>query len=111
LNKRYTLKQNYEFRRLYDKGKNAPTPYLVVYTRKTGRISNRVGYTVSKKLGKAVVRNRIRRRLREIYRLNLPALKTGYDIVIVARSRCVGAEYKQLESAFLTACGKLGLLK
>ena len=111
MNKRYTLKQNYEFRRLYDKGKNAPTPYLVVYARKTGRGSNRVGYTVSKKLGKAVVRNRIRRRLREIYRLSLPEMRTGYDIVIVARSKSVGAEYRQLEASFLHACGKLGLLK
>ena len=72
---------------------------------------NRLGYTVSTKLGHAVVRNRVRRRLREIYRLNAHKLKTGYDIVVVARSRSVGAEYKKLEAGFLNACGKLGLLE
>ena len=108
---RVTLKKNYEFKRLYDKGKSAVTPYMVVYCRRTGSSVNRVGYTVSTKLGKAVVRNRIRRRLREIYRLALPALRPGVDIVIVARSKSVGAQYAQLESAFLRACEKLGILK
>ena len=62
------------------------------------------------KAGHAVVRNRVRRRLREIYRLHRSALKPDMDIVIVARTRCVGAEYQKLESAFLDACRKLGLL-
>ena len=72
---------------------------------------NRVGYTVSTKLGHAVVRNRVRRRLREIYRLNSPALKSGWDIVVVARMRAVGAEYKRLDAAFVDACGKLELVR
>ena len=59
-----TLKKNSEFRRLYSKGKSAVNPYMVVYCRKNGRDVNRVGYTVSVKLGHAVVRNRVRRRLR-----------------------------------------------
>ena len=67
---RSTLKKNYEFKRLYNKGKTAVTPYMVVYALKNHKGIRRVGYTVSTKLGKAVVRNRIRRRLREIYRLN-----------------------------------------
>ena len=108
---RCTLKKNSDFHRLYSRGKSAVTPYLVVYCRRNRAEVNRLGYTVSTKLGHAVVRNRVRRRLREIYRLNSPALKRGYDIVIVARSRCVGAEYARMESAFLTACEKLGLMK
>lgn len=83
---------------------------MVVYCRKNREKVNRLGYTVSTKLGHAVVRNRVRRRLREIYRLNAPRLKSGYDIVIVARVRCVHAEYRQMESAFLSACEKLGLM-
>lgn len=108
---RYTLKKNSDFRRLYNKGKSEVTPYMVVYCRRNGREVNRLGYTVSTKLGHAVVRNRVRRRLREIYRLNSPALKQGWDIVVVARGRCVGAEYRKMNSAFMSACSKLDLLR
>jgi ribonuclease P protein component len=107
---RGTLKKNSDFRRLYAKGKSAVTPYLVVYTRPNRLGENRLGYTVSVKLGHAVVRNRVRRRLREIYRLNAPRLKQGHDIVIVARSRAVGSEYRKLNAAFLRACESLGLM-
>ncbi len=108
---RSTLKKNYEFKRLYNKGKTAVTPYMVVYVLKTQRGHRRVGYTVSTKLGKAVVRNRVRRRLREIYRLNSDKLIDSADIVIVARSRCVDADYAKMERAFLHACTELGLLR
>ena len=107
---RNTLKKNSDFRRLYSKGKSSVNAYMVVYCRRNRGTAGCVGYTVSTRLGHAVVRNRVRRRLREIYRLNLPSLKPGYDIVIVARSRCVGAEYAKMERAFLSACEKLGLI-
>ena len=106
-----TIKQNYEFRCLYSKGKSCANAYLVVYCRKNRAGRSRIGYTVSNKVGHAVVRNRIRRRLREIYRLNAHRFKPGYDIVVVARSRSVGAAYQKLEAGFLSACGKLGLLE
>ena len=109
MDSRYTLKKNSDFRRLYSKGKSAVTPYLVVYCRRNGQAVNRVGFTVSAKLGNAVTRNRVRRQLREIYRLNSACLKNGIDMIIVARSRCVNGDYGKLESAFVTACGKLGL--
>ena len=111
MNVRRTLKKNSDFRRLYARGKSAATPYLVLYCRPNRRGENRLGYTVSTKLGHAVVRNRVRRRLREIVRLSEPALKQGWDIVVVARSRCVGAPYRKLEVSFLEACGKLGLIR
>ena len=107
---RGTLKKNSDFRRLYAKGKSAVTPYLVVYTRPNRLGENRLGYTVSVKLGHAVVRERVRRRLREICRLNGPRLKQGSDIVRVARSRAVGSEYRKLNAAFLRACESLGLM-
>ena len=106
-----TLKKNYEFQRLYSKGKSAVTPYLVVYVRKTKKRSNKIGFTVSTKLGKAVVRNRVRRRLREIYRLHEDGFETGLELVVVARVKAVRASYGQLEKAFLSACGKLGIMK
>ena len=108
---RCTLKKNSDFRRLYARGKSAVNPYMVVYCRRSKEKNNRLGYTVSTKLGHAVVRNRVRRILREIYWLNAHKLSSGYDIVIVARTRCVGGDYWKMEKAFLSACEKLGLLK
>ena len=111
MNGRYTLKQNSDFRRLYAKGKCSANRYLAVYCRRNGRGVNRMGYTVSSKLGGAVVRNRVRRRLREIARLSAPEMKTGWDVVIVARSRAVTASYAALESAYREACASLGLAR
>ena len=81
-----SLKNNFEFRRLYNKGKSAASPLLVVYCRRNGRPCNRLGITVSKKVGKAVHRNKLRRRLREAYRLSEARLVRGWDIVVVARA-------------------------
>ena len=106
-----SFKLNKEFRRLYGRGKCLVLPQVVIYYKRNNLPYCRVGVSVSKKLGGAVVRNRVRRRLREIYRLNAHKLKTGYDIVVVARSRSVGAAYQKLEAGFLSACGKLGLLE
>ena len=105
-----TLKKNHEFRRLYSKGNSSAAPCMVVYCRKSKRQNNRIGYTVSNKVGHAVVRNRIRRRLREIYRLHEAELLTGYDIVIVARMRAALADYARLEREFLKCAQKLGLM-
>lgn len=105
------LKMNYDFRRAYRKGRSAAEPCLVLYARRNNSAVNRVGYTVSKKLGCAVVRNRVRRRLREIYRLNERRFCPGYDIVAVARGRSVSAEYRRLERDFLAAAASLNLLK
>ena len=106
-----TLKKNYEFRRLYSKGSSAASPRLVIYARKTRAGGNSIGITVSTKLGKAVVRNKVRRRLREIYRLNEPKFRKGVQLVIVARTRAVSASYWQLEEELLSLCRRLELLK
>ena len=105
------LKLNRDFRRAYRKGRSAAEPCLVVYARRNGAQQNRVGYTVSNKLGCAVVRNRVRRRLREIYRLGEERFRRGFDIVVVARVRSVSADYRRLEREFFRACAGLGLLK
>ena len=105
-----TIKQNYEFRRLYSKGKSCANAYLVVYCRKNHSGRSRIGYTVSNKVGHAVVRNRIRRRLREIYRLNEDMLTSGVDIVVVARVRAAHVPYRRLEQAFLKLCAKVDML-
>lgn len=104
------LKLNHIFRRLYKTGP-AASRYLVLYCRPNHTRENRVGITVSKKLGCAVTRNRVRRRLREIYRLNETTFRPGYDLVVVARSQAVNASFLQLQSAYLAMAGKLGLLR
>ena len=106
-----TLKENYEFRRLYQRGKSAAGGTMVLYCRKNKLDHNRLGLTASTKLGHAVVRNRCRRRLREVYRLNLPQMKKGYDVILVARGKTATAPWKELTSTFTKLCKKLDLLE
>ena len=106
-----SLKLNHVFRRLYAKGKNQVTPHLALYARKNGGEVSRLGITVSTKLGHAVVRNRVRRRLREIYRIHEQKFAPGYDIVAVARVRAVYAKFDELENSFLKAASALNLLQ
>ncbi len=106
-----SLKLNHEFRRLYNKGRTAVSPYMAIYCRKTRLPVSRLGFTTGVKLGKAVKRNRIRRRLREIYRTNEARMAPGWDIVVVARVKAVYAQYGQLERSFLALAAKLELLE
>ena len=105
-----SLKLNHIFRRLSATSGHG-TGYLVLYARKNRSATNRVGITVGKKLGGAVTRNRVRRRLREIYRLNEEKFLPGYDIVVVARSRCIDASFQPLQSAYLDLAEKAGILR
>ena len=105
------LKENHLFRRAYNRGKSAADSRLALYVRRNGQKTNRLGLTVSTKVGGAVVRNRIRRRLREIYRLHEDRLAPGCDVVIVARVQAASSDYHQLEKSFLRLADKLGLLK
>ncbi len=111
MKKTVSIKENRTFRRIYSKGRSAVTPFLVLYCRPNGRDHNRLGVTVSTRLGGAVVRNRARRRLREVYRLAQPRMKQGYDIILVARGRTVNGPCQKLTAAFDKACGQLGLMK
>ena len=111
MNKTVTIKENRTFRRIYSRGRSAVTPFVVVYCRPNGRDHNRLGVTVSTRLGCAVVRNRARRRLREVFRLAGDDLKRGYDVVLVARARAVDGDYRKLTAAFYRACRELKLLK
>ena len=104
------LKRNHIFRRLYNT-KGVANSYLVLYARRNRLQRNEIGITVSKKLGGAVVRNRTRRRLREVYRLNEERFTPGWDIVVVARSRSVDADFGKLTEAYLSLAAKSGLLR
>lgn len=105
------LKQNSDFRRLYARGKSAAGPYMVLYCGKNRLGLNRLGITASKKLGGAVKRNRIRRRVREVYRLSEHLLRPGVDLVIVARFRALDGNFSKMSESFLSLAGGLGILR
>ena len=104
-----SLKLNHIFQRLYRTSGQA-NAYLVLYARRNRTATNRVGITVSKKLGKAHIRNRVRRRLREVYRLNEARFASGWDIVVVARTRAIQAPFEKLTDAYLSLAAKAGIL-
>lgn len=84
---------------------------MVIFFIKNNLDNNRVGIAVTKKLGKSVVRNKIRRRIREAYRLNGNKVKQGYDIVFLSRVGAKEVGYKELESAVLHLLKLAGLIK
>ncbi len=104
------LKLNHIFRRLYATNGFA-NGFMVLYARKNRLGANRVGITTGKKLGHAVVRNRVRRRLREVYRLNEEKFQPGWDIVVVARSKAITAKFSDLSAGYLSLAKKAGLLR
>ena len=104
-----SLKLNHIFQRLYRTNGQAG-PYMVLYARKNRTGTNRIGITVSKKLGHAVVRNRVRRRLRECYRLNEDKFQPGWDIVVVARTKAIRADFVKLQENYLELARRAGIL-
>lgn len=101
------LKQNYDFRRLYNKGTACVAPAFVLYW-KRGRAGHvRLGLTAGKKIGGAVQRNRAKRVMYAAFCSCLPNIKTGYDFVIVARAKILDLKSTQVATALkkqLTAC-------
>ena len=105
-----SLKFNHIFQRLYH-SRGVSDGYLALYARKNRTDRNRVGITVSKKLGHAVVRNRVRRRFRELYRLHRADMLPGWDIIMVGRVRAAELPYQKLEKQYLRCLAELGLLR
>lgn len=96
-----SLKKNSEFQTVYKKGKSLANKYLVMYILSNDSEKNRIGISVSRRVGNSVVRHRITRLIRESYRLNEESFKTGYDFVVIARATAKGKSYKDMESALL----------
>ena len=108
--KTVSIKENSDFKRLYYRGHSQVKKRLVLYYRKNRFSYNRLGITVSTKVGNAVIRNRIRRLLKENYRI-LKGISTGYDIVIVARKIAAFANYDEIGKDLKGALYDSGLLK
>jgi len=101
MEKSQRLRKNREFRYVYNKGKVYSNSILVMYIVKNNSEYNRVGFSVSNKVGKSVVRNKVRRRIKESFRLNASIIKKGYNIVFISRVRARGVNYKEIEKAML----------
>ncbi len=103
------INQNRDYKRIYSRGKSIVTPCVVIYISRNRSKNVRIGITASKKIGGAVSRNRARRVIREAIRELVPTIKSGFDLVLVARARTVNVKstyvkdvlIKQLRSAKL----------
>ncbi len=104
-----SLCKNFEFQRLYRRGKSIVRPTLVMYCIKGKEGQTRLGITAGKKVGNAVCRNRAKRRLRELFRTVQKDIKPGFDICIVARNRILTASYDMLVRDFTSAATELKL--
>ena len=93
--------KNRDFQTVYKKGKSYANKYLVMYVLENNTQENRLGISVSKKVGNSVVRHRITRLIRESYRLQESNFQNGLDIVVVARTNAKERTYKEIESALL----------
>ncbi|MDH7601055.1 MAG: ribonuclease P protein component [Armatimonadota bacterium] len=104
------LKHKSDFNRVYGKGRSYPTDLVVMYVAPSRSETTRVGFSISSKVGKSVVRNRTRRLLREAVRLLLPRIKQNYDIVIVAKKKAAEADFDEICSAVEKLFRRAGLL-
>ena len=96
-----SLKKNSNFQKVYSEGKSKANKYLVMYVMKNDLSINRLGISVSKKVGNSVVRHRLTRLIRESYRLNANMFNSGLDIVVIARNTAKDKTYKEIEGALL----------
>lgn len=101
-----SLKKNRDFQNVYKKGTSFANSYLVMYILENGLQENRIGISVSKKVGNSVVRHHLTRLIRESYRLSEEHFQCGIDIVVIARTSAKGRNYHEIESA-LIHLGKL----
>jgi ribonuclease P protein component len=101
MEKSEALKKNEDFREIYRTGKSFANKYLIMYVKRNETDNNRIGISVSKKVGNSVIRHRIKRLIRESYRLSEDSFISGLDIVIVARVGAKGKDYCEIESALL----------
>lgn len=96
-----SLKKNKDFQKVYKYGKSYANKYLVMYVLENELENNRIGVSVSKKVGNSVVRHRLARLIRESFRLNGDRFQNGLDIVVIARNTAKGKNYWDISSAVL----------
>lgn len=107
LKKADKLTKNKSFQAVYKGGKSVSNRLLVLYILPNQSSERRIGFAAGKRLGNAVVRNRIKRMMREAYRLHRADLPEGHDFILVGRQPAVGVKSQEIVSAFLHLCGRL----
>ena len=106
-----SLKKNKDFQLVYKCGKSYANKYLVMYIKENNTGKNRLGISVSKKVGNSIVRHRLTRLIRESYRLHENIFNSGLDIVVIARNTASNLEYNEVESALIHLSKLHGILK
>ena len=106
-----SLKKNKDFQNVYSKGRSYANRLLVMYVLDNHTENNRLGISVSKKVGNSVIRHHITRLIRESYRLQEDMLNSGLDIVVIARATARNADYHQIESALMHLGGLHKIIK
>lgn len=109
--KRNILKKNRQFQIIYRHGRSYANRAMVLYVLRSHHDLQQIGFVAGKKTGPAVVRNRIKRIFREVYRQHQHSLKQGIQLIVVGRQSAVPLTYKQIEKAFLDLCRKAKLIK
>jgi ribonuclease P protein component len=99
LKKRNVLRKNKQFQEMYRSGRSYANRLAVLYVMVSQPNVRRMGFAAGKRLGGAVVRNRVKRLLREVYRLQQDQLITGHDFILVGRQGILSADYRQITSA------------
>ncbi|MGI6575127.1 MAG: ribonuclease P protein component [bacterium] len=100
MRKEIRLREEKDFRRAYHQGKTFVNNYLILHLVNNRLNINRYGFVISRRLGKAVERNQLKRRLKEICRLHDPIIKAGFDLVIIPRKTAKTADFDTLKRAF-----------
>lgn len=96
-----SLKKNRDFQMVYHQGKSQANKYLIMYALQNAGTRNRLGISVSKKVGNSIVRHRLTRLIRESYRLQEERFRCGLDIIVIARIGAKGKDYKDIVGAML----------
>ena len=98
MDKSFRLTKNFEFKKVYEARRRWSSPFFTMYVKKNQLDKTRLGVSISKKVGKSVLRNKIKRRIKEIFRNNMEKIKKGYDVVISVKPEAANADFKSMEN-------------
>ncbi len=106
-----TIKKNRQFKAVYEKKKSIADFNLVLYHTSSANNTTRFGISISSKVGNSVLRNKLKRQIKEILRINHDTISEGYDIIFVVRVRCKNADFKAIKESVYHLLRKANLLK